>query len=89
MEGAFAIGRLVTRRPSIDSTSTQYRPYVHCHLAYQDTTPNVVWSELQARKSGSTVVYYDWRSRIRHWSPTRGLNTVYQVPAGVADRGRR
>ena len=93
--GSFMPGTITTRNLTnyldsqvikTDSTSTQYRPYVHCHLAYQDTTPNVVWSELQARKSGSTVVYYDWRSRIRHWSPTRGLNTVYQVPAGVADR---
>lgn len=69
-----------------DSTSTQYRAYVHCDIAYQDTTPHVVWSELQARKSGSTVVFYDWRSRIKHWSSTRGVETVYQVPAGVADR---
>lgn len=69
-----------------DSTSTQYRPYVHCSLAYQDTTPHVVWSELQARKSGTTVAYYDYRSRIKHWSSTRGVETVYQVPAGVADR---
>lgn len=69
-----------------DSTSTQYRPYVHCAIAYNDTTPNVVWSELQARKIGSTVQYFDWRSRIRHWSSDRGAQTVYQVPAGVADR---
>ena len=69
-----------------DSTSTQYRPYVHCHVAYNDTTPNVVWSEWQARKQGSTIFYYDWRSKIRRWTPTRGLETVYQVPAGLADR---
>jgi len=68
-----------------DSTSTQYRAYIHCHLAYRDTTPNVVWSELQARKSGTTLVFFDYHSRIRHWSPDRGLETVYQVPAGVAD----
>ncbi len=29
---------------------------MHCHVAYNDTTPNVVWSELQARKSGASVV---------------------------------
>lgn len=93
--GSFAPGTVTTRNltqygdASIvkgDSTSAEYRPYVHCHLAYNDTTPNVVWSEWQARRNGSTISYYDWRSRIRRWSPGRGVETVYQVPAGVADR---
>src|SRR5262249_43059216 len=26
-----------------------------------------------------------WRSRIRRWTPGRGVETVYQVPAGLAD----
>ena len=68
-----------------DSTSQEWRPYIHCHLAYQDTTPHVVWSELQARRIGSSVEYFDWRSRIRHWSSTQGLSTVKQVQAGEAD----
>ena len=93
--GTFAPGTVTTRNltnysdASIvknDSTSLEYRPYVHCHLAYNDTTPNVVWSEWQARKSGAAISYFDWRSRIRHWNPTRGITTVHQVPAGVADR---
>ena len=92
--GTFAAGTVTTRNLTNysdativkgDSTSTQYRPYVHCHLAYNDTTPNVVWSEWQARKQGSQISYYDWRSRIRRWTPTRGVETVYQVPAGLAD----
>jgi hypothetical protein len=93
--GTFAPGTVTTRNltnysdASIvkgDSTSLEYRPYVHCHLAYNDTTPNVVWSEWQARKVGVTISYFDWRSRVRRWSPGRGAETVYQVPAGVADR---
>ena len=68
-----------------DSLSTQYRAYIHCHIAYADTTPHVVWSELQARKSVAGVAYFDYHSRIQHWSPDRGVETVYQVPAGVAD----
>jgi len=68
-----------------DSTSLEYRPYVHCHVAYNDTTPNVVWSEWQARRIGGAVSYFDWRSRIRRWTPGLGAQTVYQVPAGVAD----
>ncbi|NOT34672.1 MAG: hypothetical protein HOP12_10955 [Candidatus Eisenbacteria bacterium] len=69
-----------------DSTSTQFRPYIHCHLAYNDTTPNVVWSELQARRSGANVVYFDHRSRILHWDSQRGIEVVKQVAAGEADR---
>jgi hypothetical protein len=69
-----------------DSTSTQYRSWIHCHLAYNDTTPNVVWSELQARKSGSAIAYFDYHSRIMHWSSTHGLSVVKQVQAGEADR---
>ena len=68
-----------------DSTSTEWRPYIHCHLAYQDTTPHVVWSELHARRIGTTIEYYDWRSRIRHWSSTTGVSTVKQVAPGEAD----
>jgi hypothetical protein len=92
--GTFAPGTITTRNltnytdaqvTKADSTSTQWRPYVHCAIAYNDTTPNVVWSELQARKIGSTVEYFDYHSRIRHWDSVRGIETVYQVPAGVAD----
>ncbi len=68
-----------------DSTSGEYRPYIHCHLAYNDTTPHVVWSELQARRSGSTIAYFDYRSRIRHWDPVSGLSVVKRVQPGEAD----
>ena len=68
-----------------DSTSTEYRPYIHCHVAYNDTTPHVVWSELQARKSGASIIYVDYHSRIRHWDPVTGLSTVKQVQPGEAD----
>jgi hypothetical protein len=69
-----------------DSTSTQYRSYINCYVAYNDTTPNVVWSELQARKIGSAVQFFDWRSRIMHWSSKRGTTIVKQVSAGEADQ---
>lgn len=69
-----------------DSTSTQYRAYVHTHLAYNDTTPNVVWSELQARRIGGQVQFFDHRSRIVHWDPAHGRTVVKQVQAGEADR---
>jgi hypothetical protein len=68
-----------------DSTSAEYRPYVNCHLAYNDTTPNVVWSELQARRVSGSISYFDWRSRIRHWDPVHGATTVKQVQPGEAD----
>ncbi len=69
-----------------DSTSSQYRPYIHAHVAYADTTPHVVLSELQARRVGGNVTYSDWRSRIVHWSSLTGVSVVHQVPAGVAGR---
>ncbi len=93
--GTFAAGTVTIRNlthysdASItagDSTSTQFRPYIHCHLAYNDTTPNVVWSELQARRMGGNLDYFDHRSRVRHWSSIAGLSTVKQVAAGEADR---
>ena len=93
--GSFAPGTVVTRKltnytdaqvTASDSTSTQFRPYVNCALAYSDTTPHVVWSELQARKSGATVAYYDHHSRIMHWDPVRGIEVVKQVAPGEADR---
>lgn len=69
-----------------DSTSTQFRPYVNCHVAYNGNAPHVVWSELQARRIGGEIVYFDHRSRVRHWSPLTGLRTVKQVASGEADR---
>jgi len=92
--GTFNAGTITTRTlanytdasiAAADSTSAEWRPFVHCHLAYNDTTPNVVWSELQARREGGTIYYYDWRSRIRHWDPVHGTTTVKQVQPGEAD----
>jgi hypothetical protein len=92
--GSFAPGTITIRNltnytdaqvTKSDSTSTQYRAYVHCAIAYNDTTPHVVWSEMQARKIGGVVQCFDWHSRIRHWDSVRGADVVYQVPAGVAD----
>ena len=93
--GSFAPGTVVIRNltnytdaqvTKADSTSVQYRPNVHVAIAYNDTTPHVVWSEMQARKIAGNVELFDWRSRIRHWDSVRGAETVHQVPAGVADK---
>jgi len=93
--GTFAAGTIVTRQltsyttaaiTAPDSTSTQYRPYLHCSVAYNDTTPNVVWSEVQARKKNGVLTYADWHSRIMHWDSIRGVEVVKQVVAGEADR---
>jgi hypothetical protein len=93
--GTFAAGTLTTRTltsytdasiTAPDSTSTQFRPYIHCHVAYNDTTPNVVWSELQARRIGGVIQSFDWHSRIVHWDPIRGAQVVKQVAQGEADQ---
>ena len=92
--GTYAAGTITIRNltnytdaqvTSPDSTSSQFRPYVNCSIAYNDTTPNVVWSEVQARKISGTIYYFDYHSRIRHWSSKEGLSTVKQVQAGEAD----
>ena len=86
--GTFTAGTITIRNltgytdaqiTSPDSTSAQFRPSINCYLAYNDTTPNVVWAETQARKFGSTIYYPDYHSRIRHWSSTGGLSVVKQV----------
>ena len=86
-DGTFNPGTVTTRKLTNysdatiikgDSTSTEWRPYINCHLAYNDTTPNVVWSELQARKSGSVIFFADYHSRIMHWSSLRGVSLVKQ-----------
>src|SRR5258706_8388134 len=74
-----------TQITSADSTSAQFRPYVNSSIAYNDTTPNVVWTELQARKISGTIYYFDYQSRIRTWNSKEGLSTVKQVQAGEAD----
>lgn len=93
--GTFTAGTITTRTltyysdatiTASDSTSTQFRPYIHCHVAYNDTTPHVVWSELQARKVGGVIQSYDWHSRIMHWDPIRGAEVVKQVAQGEADQ---
>ncbi len=93
--GSFAAGTIVIRKltnytdasvTAVDSTSAQYRPYIHCHVAYNDTTPNVVWSELQARRIGGQLQYFGYRPRIMHWDPVRGVEAVKQVALGEADR---
>lgn len=93
-DGTFAPATITTRNltnysaasiTAPDSTSTQFRAYVNVHVAYNDTTPHVVWSELQARRIGGNVQYFDHRSRIRHWSPAGGVTTVKQVQPGEAD----
>jgi len=86
-DGTFNPGTVTTRKLTNysdativkpDSTSTEWRPYINCHLAYRDTTPNVVWSELQARKSGAQIFFADYHSRIMHWSSIRGVTLVKQ-----------
>jgi len=62
-----------------DSTSTQFRPWINCTIAYNDTTPNIVWVERQARKYQGQIFFPDYRTRIRHWSSKEGISTVKQV----------
>ncbi|PID78886.1 hypothetical protein CSB20_12760 [bacterium DOLZORAL124_64_63] len=69
-----------------DETSQEYRSYVNCDLAYNGNEAHVVWSEMQARNEGGTIYFYDYRSRIMHWSPSSGISVVRQVQPGEADQ---
>src|SRR5262249_7740565 len=67
------------------STSTEYRPYINCGIAYNDTTPHVVWAEVQARRISGSIYYFDHGSLVRHWDSKEGVTTVRQVQPGEAD----
>ncbi len=68
-----------------NESSLEYRPYVNCDIAYNGNDAHVVWSELQARRESGQIFYYDYRSKIKHWSAGTGITTVKQVQAGEAD----
>ncbi len=60
-----------------DSAATVFLPWVNTDIVYVGTEPHIVWTGLQgARQAGSGVVLFDFGSRILHWSPSTGIDTV-------------
>ncbi len=59
--------------PSPDATV--FLPWINTDIVYAGAEPHVVWTGLQAAQSGG-VILYDFGTRILHWSPSTGIDTV-------------
>ncbi len=59
-----------------DSTATVFLPYLNSDIAYVGDEPHIVWGAGQGGLSEGAVVLYDFESRILHWSPSTGIDTV-------------
>ncbi len=58
-----------------DDNATIFFPWINTAIVYVGEEPHVVWTGLQGARQGG-VVLYDYRTRILHWSPTTGIDTV-------------
>jgi|GEM_PF-4305018 len=58
-----------------DSSATVFLPYLNCDMVYVDEEPHIVWTALQGAQAAG-VGLYDYGTRIYHWSPSTGTNTV-------------
>ncbi len=77
-----------------DSSSTAYRPLQNHAIGMSpDGVPHIVWTAYQARgNSPSDSTYtpgtsslWQYRTKLEHWDPVNGINTIYRHPNGVAD----
>jgi len=58
-----------------DSTTAIFLPWQSTDIVYVGEEPHVVWSALQGAENPTNGIY-DLRSRILHWSPSTGIDTV-------------
>ncbi len=58
-----------------DSAATVFLPWINGEVTYVGEEPHVVWTGLQGANVGG-VVLFDYRTRILHWSPSTGIDTV-------------
>ncbi len=76
-----------------DSNSTEYRPIQNAAVAVSPGgTPHVIWSAYQARGVNPADSLWapggglwQYRTKLEHWDPVNGINTVYRHTAGLAD----
>ncbi|MFQ6104092.1 MAG: FlgD immunoglobulin-like domain containing protein [Candidatus Glassbacteria bacterium] len=60
-----------------DSSWTFFTPWLNVDIVYVGEEPHIVWTGLQpAWDPTQGLVLYDLRSRILHWSPSTGIDTV-------------
>jgi hypothetical protein len=62
-----------------DSSATVFLPWINWDIVYSGEEPHIIWTGLQAARAGG-IVLYDFRSRILHWSPSTGIDTVVVSP---------
>ena len=61
--------------PGPDSSATVFLPWINTDIGYAGEEPHIVWTAAQAAQVGG-IVLYDLRTRILHWSPSTGIDTV-------------
>jgi hypothetical protein len=60
-----------------DSTTSIFTPWTNADILYMGEEPHIAWTGLQvANDPTQGYVLYDFRSRILHWSPSTGIDTV-------------
>jgi len=76
-----------------DTSSTEYRPLQNAAIGMSpEGIPHVVWTAYQAWGLPPDSIYtpgvdpvYQYRTRMEHWDPVHGVNTVYQHPDGLSN----
>ncbi len=58
-----------------DSAATVFLPFQNTDIVYVGEEPHIVWTGLQAARQGEVVIF-DFGTRILHWSPSTGIDTV-------------
>jgi hypothetical protein len=78
---------------SISGSLATYRPLQCATVAFSpDGTPHVVWPAYQAQGALPDSMYtpgsdglFQYRTKLEHWDPVNGVNTIYRHPVGLAD----
>jgi hypothetical protein len=61
----------------IDTLATIFLPWQNADIVYAGEEPHIVWTALQgANDPRYGLLLYDYKSRILHWSPSTGIDTV-------------
>jgi hypothetical protein len=76
-----------------DTSSTDYRPLQNHSIGMSpDGTPHIVWTAYQAQGVLPDSTYtpgvdaiWQYRTKLEHWDPIHGVNTIYRHPVGLAD----
>lgn len=58
-----------------DSAATVFLPWINSEVTYVGEEPHIVWTGLQGADIGG-IGLFDYRTRILHWSPSTGIDTV-------------